>query len=61
MKEPQSWGTPRGHLVKGQEICELIKEFVEKAMAPHSLAWRMPGMAEPGGLLSMGPHRVRHD
>ena len=48
-------------LVKGQEICELIKEFVEKAMAPHSLAWRMPGMAEPGGLLSMGPHRVRHD
>ena len=23
--------------------------------------WRIPGMAEPGGLLSMGPHRVRHD
>ena len=36
---------------------------VEKAMATHSsvLAWRIPGMAEPGGLLSMGSHRVRHD
>ena len=25
------------------------------------LAWRIPGMREPGGLLSMGPHRVEHD
>ena len=32
-------------------------------MAPHSsvLAWKIPGMGEPGGLLSMGSHRVRHD
>ena len=32
-------------------------------MATHSsvLAWRIPGMAEPGGLLSMESHRVRHD
>ena len=32
-------------------------------MASHSsaLAWRVPGMGEPGGLLSMGLHRVRHD
>ena len=32
-------------------------------MATHSsvLAWRMSGMGEPGGLLSMGSHRVRHD
>jgi len=32
-------------------------------MATHSsvLAWRMPGMGEPGGLPSMGSHRVRHD
>ena len=32
-------------------------------MATHSsvLAWRIPGMGEPGGLLSMGSHRVRHD
>ena len=36
---------------------------LEKEMAPHSsvLAWRIPGMAEPGGLLSMGSHRVGHD
>ena len=35
----------------------------EKAMATHSsvLAWRIPGMGEPGGLLSMGSHRVGHD
>ena len=32
-------------------------------MATHSsvLAWRIPGMGEPGGLPSMGSHRVRHN
>ena len=36
---------------------------LEKEMATHSsiLAWRIPGMEEPGGLPSMGPHRVGHD
>ena len=36
---------------------------LEKAMATHSsvLAWRIPGLGEPGGLLSMGSHRVGHD
>ena len=36
---------------------------LEKAMATHSsvLAWRIPGTGEPGGLPSMGLHRVRHD
>ena len=36
---------------------------LEKEMATHSsvLAWRIPGTEEPGGLLSMGSHRVRHD
>ena len=35
----------------------------EKDMATHSsvLAWRIPGTGEPGGLPSMGSHRVRHD
>ena len=35
----------------------------EKAMAPHSstLAWKLPWTEEPGGLLSMGSHRVGHD
>ena len=36
---------------------------LEKEMAPHSsvLAWRIPGMGKPGGLPSMGSHRVGHD
>ena len=36
---------------------------LEKEMATHSsvLAWRIPGMAEPGGLQAMGSHRVGHD
>ena len=36
---------------------------LEKAMATHSsvLAWGIPGMGEPGGLPSMGSHRVDHD
>ena len=35
---------------------------LEKEMATHSsvLAWRIPGSGEPGGLLSMGSHRVGH-
>ena len=36
---------------------------LEKEMAPHSsvLAWRSPGTGEPGGLPSVGSHRVGHD
>ena len=36
---------------------------LEKEMVTHSsvLAWRIPGMGEPGGLPSMGSHRVGHD
>ena len=36
---------------------------LEKEMATHSsvLVWRIPGMGEPCGLLSMGSHRIRHD
>ena len=36
---------------------------LEKEMATHSsvLAWRIPGMGEPGRLPSMGSHRVGHD
>ena len=36
---------------------------LQKEMAAHSsvLAWRIPGMGEPGGLPSMGSHRVGHD
>ena len=54
-----------------QGHCELKREYIikapstvpEKAMATHSsvLAWRVPGTGEPGGLWSMGSHRVGHD
>jgi len=38
-------------------------QALEKEMATRFsvLAWRIPGTAEPGGLLSMGSHRVGHD
>ena len=38
-------------------------QALEKEMATHSsvLAWRILGMGEPSGLLSMGSHRVGHD
>ena len=38
-------------------------DALEEEMAAHFsvLAWRIPGTAEPGGLPSMGSHRVGHD
>ena len=40
-----------------------LMHALEKEMATHSsiFAWRIPGMEEPGGLPSVGLHRVRHD
>ena len=51
-----------GIKIVGRNINNLIYA-VEKAMATHSnvLAWRIPGMREPGGLPSMGSHRVGHN
>ena len=45
------------------EIEQIKGRVVEKEMATHSsvLAWRIPGTGEPGGLPSMGSHRVGHD
>ena len=42
---------------------EQVVASSEKAIAPHSstLAWRIPGTGQPGGLPSVGSHRVRHD
>ena len=41
----------------------IMDKVMEKEMATHSsvLAWRIPGMEEPGRLPSMGSHRVGHD
>ena len=61
------WAAIRG-VVKSQTwLSDFTFTFhfhaLEKEMATHSsvLAWRIPGTGEPGGLLSMGSHRVRHD
>ena len=47
-------------LEEGSGKHEERQEQSEKEMATHSsvLAWRIPGTGEPGGLLSMGSHRV---
>ena len=59
----RAW-SPWGRL--GSDMTERLHfhfHALEKEMATHSsvLAWRIPGMGEPGGLLSIGSHRVRHD
>ena len=47
----------------GLNIICLSSSLLEKEMATHSsvLAWRISGTGEPGGLPSMGSHRVGHD
>ena len=47
----------------GPIVCRWGRVWWVKEMATHSsvLAWRIPGTGEPGGLPSMGLHRVRHD
>ena len=47
----------------GTKIPHAVEILSPEEMATHSsvLAWRLPGMGEPGGLPSMGSHRVRHD
>ena len=63
----ERWAHLGGNNAENVEMVDLIWAllcvFSEKAMATHSstLAWRIPGMEEPGGLLSMGSHRVGHD
>ena len=67
---PVFLGFPVAQLVKNlpavQETWVLSlgwEDLLEKEMATHSsvLAWRIPGTEEPGGLPSMGSHRVGHD
>ena len=51
------------HLVKISPLVSWQLFHRTKEMATHSsvLAWRIPGMGEPGGLPSMGSHRVGHN
>ena len=53
---------PRFSASLGKEASFILTPL-EKEMAAHSsvLAWRIPGTGEPGGLPSMGSHRVGHN
>ena len=61
------WAAVRGVAKSRTRLSDFTFTFhfhaLEKEMATHSsvLAWRIPGMAEPGGLPSMGSHRVGHN
>ena len=61
------WRTLVGCSPWGHEELDTTEQLhfhaLEKEMASHSsvLAWRVPGTEEPGGLPSMGLHRVGHD
>ena len=61
------WAAVRGVTKSWTRLSDFTFTFhfhaLEKEMETHSsvLAWRIPGTGEPGGLPSMGSHRVRHD
>ena len=61
------WAAVHGVTKSQTRLSEFTLTFhfhvLEKEMATHSsvLAWRIPGMGEPGGLPSMRSHRVGHD
>ena len=61
------WAVVHGVSKSRTRLSDLTFTFhfhaLEKEMATHSsvLAWRIPGMVEPSGLLSLGSHRVGHN
>ena len=61
------WAAVHGIAKNWTQLSDFTVTFhlcaLEKEMATHSsvLAWRIPGMGEPGVLPSMGSHRVGHD
>ena len=61
------WAAVRGVTKSRTRLSDFIFTFhfhaLEKEMATYSsvLAWRIPGTRKPGGLPSMGSHRVGHD
>ena len=65
--KPAWWAAVHGVAKSQTRLSDFTLTFhfpaLEKEMATHSsvLAWRIPGTEEPGGLLSMGSHRVGHD
>ena len=66
MDRGAQWAAVHGVAGSRTRLSDLTFTFhfhaLEKEMATDSsvLAWRIPGMGDPGGLPSMGSHRVRH-
>ena len=60
--DEETMETVRNFILGGSKITFHF-HALEKEMATHSSvpAWRIPGMGEPGGLLSMGSNRVGHN
>ena len=62
-----AWKAAVHGVAEGRTLSNFTLTFdshaLEKEMAAHSsvIAWRIPGTGEPGGLPSMGSHRVGHD
>ena len=71
LENPMDGGAWKAAVHGVAESCSRLSDFtftfhshaLEKEMATHSsvLAWRIPGTGEPGGLPSLGWHRVGHD
>ena len=71
LETPMDWGAWWGAVHRVAKSLTRLNDFTltfqfhasEREMATHSsvLAWGVQGTGEPGGLPSMGSHRVRHD
>ena len=67
MDEGAQWAIDHGVAKSQTQLSDFTLTFhfhaLEKEMATHSsvFAWRIPGTGEPGGLPSLGSHRVGHD
>ena len=67
MERGARWAAVHGVVKIRTQLSDFTFTFhfhaLEKEMTTHSsvLAWRIPGTGEPGGLPSMGSHRVGHD
>ena len=61
------WATVNGVATSWTRLSDFTFTFhfhaLEEEMATHFsiIAWRIPGTGEPGGLRSMGSHRIRHN
>ena len=59
------WAAVHGVAKSRTQLSDFTFNFhaLEKEMATHSsvLVWRIPGKGEPGGLPSLGSHRLGHD